>query len=118
MSSNDMPVIFYKVLSYLYGCAKAGKTPDFSDLQHNSKLLNIPQSYWQIAIKELLKKGYIDGLKVTPTKDGALYLDNGLHITYDGVCYLEENSTMAKVKDFLGESFQTVLSAMISSLIY
>lgn len=117
MANNDMFVIFYKILSYLYESLKAGKRPNWSDLQHNSALLNIPVGYWQAIIRELVEGGYIKGMKVVETRSGPVYCDNGLYITSKGVEYLESNSLMGKAKEFLGASFQTVLEALVSALL-
>ncbi|MBQ0004623.1 MAG: hypothetical protein KBS68_02035 [Clostridiales bacterium] len=43
MAKNDMPVIIYKILKYLYECMKAGKQPDETDFCAESKLISIPQ---------------------------------------------------------------------------
>ena len=44
MANKDMHVIIYKVLAYLYDCLKEGVTPEFSDIQYSSSLLNIPKN--------------------------------------------------------------------------
>ena len=32
MAKNDMKVIMYKILRYLYECMKTGKTPSLADI--------------------------------------------------------------------------------------
>lgn len=116
MANNDMSVIIYKVLAYLYSCLKAGIAPEFADIQYNSSLLNIPGKYWNAVMEELIEEKLIRGVKVYRTKDGSVYCDNGIRISLKGVEYLEENSMMQSAKEFLGESFQSVLNGLISGL--
>lgn len=116
MTDNDMFVVFYKILSYLYESLKAGKRPNWADLQYNSSLLNIPEGYWKTIMQELVEEGYVKGLKIVETKSGPVYCDNGIYITGKGVEFLETNSLMGKTKEFLNNSFQTVLGALVSVL--
>lgn len=46
MAKNDMEVIMYKILRYLYECMKTGKTPDLADIMWNCKMFDIPKAYW------------------------------------------------------------------------
>ncbi|WP_286209558.1 YjcQ family protein [Dubosiella newyorkensis] len=116
MAHNDMQVVICKILMYLYECLKAGKTPQWSDLQYNSKLIEIPEAYWKVIISELIRSGFIEGLMSYQTKNGSGWVDNGIHITLKGVEYLEENQGMTKAKDFLGQSFFVVLEGVIAGL--
>jgi len=45
MAKNDMEVIMYKILRYLYECMKLGVEPELEQFAWNSKLFDIPQSY-------------------------------------------------------------------------
>ncbi|MFQ9435582.1 MAG: hypothetical protein ACLR1R_04080 [Ruminococcus callidus] len=45
MAKNDMEVIMYKILRYLYECMKAGKTPDLANIMWNCKMFDIPKAY-------------------------------------------------------------------------
>ena len=54
MAKNDMEVIVYKILSYLYECMKNGATPEMEDMCHNCKLFRIPRSYWLMIMKDLI----------------------------------------------------------------
>ncbi len=116
MAQNDMYVIFYKVLAYLYKALKDGKNPSWADLQFNSTIIDIPYAYWMHIMQELIDEGYIKGVNAVQTKSGFIFCDNGIYITAKGVEFLETNGLMGKAKDFLGESFQTVLNALVSGL--
>lgn len=61
MAKNDMEVIMYKILRYLYECMKLGVEPELEQFAWNSKLFDIPQSYWCKIIVTLVRKGYITG---------------------------------------------------------
>lgn len=117
MAKDDMDVIIYKILRYLYDCMKAGKTPMLEDMCCSCKLFNIPQSYWKYIIYELIKSGYVRGFIYSYTKDGLVVtMTDSVSITLDGVHFLEENKRMKKVKEFLGRSFEVVLDTVISIL--
>lgn len=45
MAKNDMEVIMYKILRYLYECMKTGKTPDLADIMWNCKMFDISKAY-------------------------------------------------------------------------
>ena len=52
MAKNDMEVIMYKILRYLYECMKLGVEPELEQFAWNSKLFDIPQSYLDTLNKE------------------------------------------------------------------
>ena len=73
MAKNDMEVIMYKILRYLYECMKLGVEPELEQFAWNSKLFDIPQSYWCKIIATLVRKGYITGFVVVDkTKDAPM----------------------------------------------
>ena len=81
MASDDINVIIYKILRYLYECKKAGKQPRQEDVMYNASLLQIPESYWKDVLLDLSEKGLIKGVNSIITKDGKLvYLSDGFGI--------------------------------------
>ena len=46
MAKDDMEVIMYKILKYLYECMKKDISPQLEDFSWDSKLFHIPQNYW------------------------------------------------------------------------
>ena len=108
MAKNDMEVIMYKILRYLYECMKLGVEPELEQFAWNSKLFDIPQSYWCKIIVTLVRKGYITGFAVIDkTKDAPmLQTDRPFEITFEGVQFLEENSRMQKAKRILCRNIQ------------
>lgn len=118
MANNDMEVIMYKVLNYLYKCMKADVIPNKEDLIRDCDLVNIPENYWTQVVIELCDRGFVKGIHTRATKSGPLiFVNPDVRITFDGVEFLKENSTMKKVKDFLGKTYEIVLSQAIQSLL-
>lgn len=117
MAKDDMDVIIYKILRYLYRALKAGKKPELNDMCYHSELFVIPENYWYLIMQELIESGYVRGFEFRETKDKPVItvLDSA-GITLKGVQFLEENSQMQKVKGLLGVGFEIVLDAVLSSL--
>lgn len=118
MSYNDMEVIMYKILKYLYECMKNGAVPREEDFTYSSKLLRIPQRYWNQIIEEMLDEGLVKGFFVTETKDGKLIqTTDASRITFKGEQFLQENDSMKSVKEFLGKAFDDVVQGLIQAII-
>lgn len=121
MASNDMQVLMYKILKYLYECMKLSKEARLEDFSYNSKLFDIPKNYWLEIIYTLVTHGYIKGFKVYENKykDVKLYIENDppFKITYEGVIFLEENSGMKKASEFVKDSFNVVLSSLLGVIL-
>lgn len=118
MSNNDMHVLIYKILNYLYECLKKGIHIDLAEFIRDCNLENVSEQYWQSVIEELDQHGYIKGVIIRDTKtQKAIMLKDDFGITLEGVEYLQENSMMSKVKDFLGSSYEIALEATINYLL-
>lgn len=114
MAKDDMDVIIYKILRYMYECMKAGRKPALEDMCCNCKLFNIPERYWSSIMRELIAAGYVRGITYRMTKSGPLIdMMDDVSITLDGVHFLEENSRMAKARQFLGSAFEIVLDTVL-----
>lgn len=106
MSKDDYFVLAYKLLAYLYDCLKSGESPDMEYLDYDTKAFPIHEAYWHYLLTNLYKDGYIEGIAIEgiafvsiPYREnkGVKILSN-LQITPKGIEYLQENSTMQKVK--------------------
>lgn len=119
MAKDDMEVIMYKILKYLYECMKRDVKPQLEDFSWNSKLFQIPQSYWCKIIITLVNRGYIAGFKIfSNTKDApTIQTDRPFEITFEGVQFLEENSRMQKAKEYCAETFSVILSAVLGVIV-
>ncbi|MCI8510814.1 MAG: hypothetical protein HFE83_02310 [Lachnospiraceae bacterium] len=107
MAKDDYFVIVYRILSYLYECFKQGEKPD-TDL-FGSDALRINNGYWVNVMESLLAEGYIKGIAVLPYMAGRVgikILD--LKITQKGIEFLQDNSKMAKAKEFLKTVKETI----------
>lgn len=116
MAKNDMHLIVYKILRYLYGCNKEGKVPTLTDMLKALELPTIPMSYIRQIIDELLKNGYIDGINIFETKDGT-YIDvsEKAIVTIRGVDYLHDNGRLGKAASAAGKAFEVLVGAIISA---
>lgn len=118
MAKNDMEVIMYKILRYLYECMKEDLTPTKEDLIRDCDLVSIPEKYWIQIILELIDNELVKGIQTIVTKSGTLVqITDDVRVTFKGVEFLKENSSMKKVKEFLGRTYEIALSQTIESLL-
>lgn len=105
MAQDDMYVVMYKILAYLYDCMKRGAKPAQSHYTHDGDLYRIPYPYWAQIMHELVEHGYVDGIVVFEDMSGDLIVDVvDPRITMEGVQFLQENSMMQKALRFLKET--------------
>ena len=117
MAKNDMEVIQYKILAYLYESLKAGHATSLGEVAWKCRLFDITREYWLVIMKTLIDDGYVSGLKYIEAKDMEGILEVGrFAITGEGRKYLVENSTMQNVKVMLGEAFKIVLGGVVGML--
>lgn len=109
MAKDDFEVIAYKLLAYLYGCLKADSEPNF----YNAKeLAQCSEMYMCVVVASLLDKGLVMGSFIRDMNGDIIGVDS-INITLDGASYLKDNSTMQKVKNYLGNAFIPTLTAAI-----
>ncbi|WP_322152905.1 YjcQ family protein [Paratractidigestivibacter sp.] len=106
MAQDDMFVVMYKILAYIYDCNRRGVPPLSAEWNHEA--LGVPYLYWVQVVEELAAKGYIAGVRVTHTKMGDAVFADRPRVTADGVQFAQENTRMAKVRDFLREAKATI----------
>ena len=105
MAQDDMHVIIYKVLTYLYECLKLGKDPDKEMLQSYGPLFGgVPERYWTAIWLEMVDKGFVKGVLKFSSDDSPQVVVDSPRVTFDGVEFLNENSMMAKAKEFLKDT--------------
>lgn len=106
---NDIEVLMYKILMYLYECMKSGEEAKIEKFSFDSKMMNVPKVYWIEVIAILCEKRLITGFKVNRNvlKDSKFYVqaDPPYKITFEGVDFLHNNKSMKKVKEFLREMY-------------
>lgn len=108
MSKDDYPVISYKVLSYFYACIKEGISGDIKKAQ---ELAGCNEVYFLSVIQDLIGNGYMSGTAAIDYSSSIV--GNDLKITLKGTEFLDENSTMAKVRKALGESFPAIIQGAV-----
>lgn len=107
MAKDDMRLIMFKVLAYLYECMVNGvavKSENFKvENCYFAKGLN--QSYLDDICKILEDSGYTKGFSFANTWDGgSIIVSYSAKITPKGFEYLQENAAMKKVYKYLKEA--------------
>lgn len=99
MAKDDMQVLFCKILVYLYKVLKGTQKKDIYYIQPRTYDFPISKEYLQTILIELYEKGYIRNLiyQKAYSNDVVYFNYEGIEITYDGVVFLSENSTMKKI---------------------
>ena len=116
MANDDMLLLAYKILRYLYGCNRAGKVPAFSDLYRALELPGVPVSYLARILESLTGSGYISGCSVTVTKDATVItVSENAGLTLDGAAYLTENGRMQQAARAAGRVFEIVLDGVLAA---
>ena len=106
MAKDDMQVLFCKILVYLYKVLKGTQKKDIYYIQPRTYDFPISKEYLQTILIELYEKGYIRNLiyQKAYSSDVVYFNYYGIEITYDGVEFLRENSTMQKIARTLKET--------------
>ena len=102
MSKDDYHVIAYKILAYLYACLKQGENPDLEYLTAENFKINL--AYWEYILEHLYKSNFIEGIKLVPIlgkENKGIKITTQITITPQGIEFLQENSIMKRVKEFL-----------------
>lgn len=107
MAHDDMHVVIYKILAYVYSCMKSGKAVDRGSISPES--LEIPRDYWAQIMRELSERGYMTGVSITVELNGREHANfANPRVTLDGVEFLMENSMMRKAVRFLHDTKDAV----------
>lgn len=103
MAQNDMYVVMYKIIAYLYDCMKRGVEPVDAKWSHDA--LGIPESYWTSVVNELVAHRYIVGVEVNSFLSGERMVSSFRpEVTMEGVAFAQENTMMAKAAAFLRDA--------------
>lgn len=107
MAHNDMYVVMYRIVAYLYDRMKKGERP--VDSEWSASALGIPDRYWSRIVSELASHGYVGGVAVTEVGSGDIVVCLvDPYVTMEGVAFAKENSMMAKAKRFLQDAKSSV----------
>ncbi len=99
MAQDDMHVVMYRILAYLYACMKEGTKPERR--KYDAEHMEINKPYWSSIMAEMARRNLVAGITATTTADGDFIHIGNVRITMEGVEFLMENSMMAKAKTFL-----------------
>lgn len=114
MSNDDLPVILYKLLAYLYECMKRELPPSESQARD---ICGANATMLAAAAQSAVDKGLATGITVKRYYDGerAVRFEDAM-LTADGAEYLIENSTMKKAREVAGSVFQAALDVAMATL--
>ena len=118
MAKDDYFVLVYKLLRYLYRCLKENLPASWEIVSPNTKDFPIGPEYFIYLLSHLLADGYIEGIAEVRTIGSPVQFKEtgGLAITPKGIAYLEENSIMKRVGEFLGPAGE-IAHVVISKII-
>ena len=109
MSANDMHVVMYKMLAYIYDCMKRGIEPQESRMRPGGDVAGeIPYSYWFEIVSQMVDRELLRGVVVwAPDCEPTVEFRNPA-VTLEGVEFMQENSMMRKALSFLREAKSTL----------
>ena len=111
MAKDDYEVIAYRILVYLYACAKR-KIIFKPETFQAAVSKNVESTeYLCFVLRTMQKEGLIDGVAFMKAWGGDYILVSDLRdadITADGIRYLKENSNMKKIGETLKESVDII----------
>lgn len=99
MSRDDMFVVMYRILKYLYSCMKKGIPAD-ADLV---ELSGVNEPYYYSIMNEMIDHRLVKGFRRLNTKDMKVIVADEPSITMEGVEFLQENSMMKKAERYLAD---------------
>ena len=99
MANDDMHVVMYKILRYLYECLKKGVEPNPE--MFDADALGINARYWTVVMQELMKREYVDGFATKQLGPDVKIVPKHPTVTMEGVEFILDNSMMKKAHDFI-----------------
>lgn len=101
MAMDDIFVVMYRIIAYLYRCMKLGKEP--LDNEWNATAMGVTEAYWNRIVWELATRSYITGVNIIEADDALSVIIVRPRVTLEGVAFAQENSCMGRAKRFLTE---------------
>lgn len=104
MAKDYYDVIVFKILTYLYACIKRKIVFDADIFDATISMKSIDENYFADVLKMMSEEGLIQGYAYKQAWGGNIIMlsDMGdLKITSAGIRYIEDNSKMQQIKEFL-----------------
>ncbi len=104
MAKDDYDVVIFKVLTYLYGCMKRKYSFELCSFNAVISKQNVNDEYLSDVLYMAVEDGYIEGILFTKVWGGNKIITSemsDMKITSSGIRYLNENTKMKDVKDYL-----------------
>lgn len=100
MAKDNFFVVACRILTYLYACLRAGEKVDGNAVSPDK--LGISPRYWISVLSMMTDEGYIKGVRFSETLGNIYEADlRDASITIKGIEMLENNTMMAKARDFI-----------------
>lgn len=103
MAKDDYYTLVFKILTYLYKQLKKSDAVDDSKI--SAEALGITEEYWEYLFEHMQGDGLVEGVGIMKVfgrdNPSVKVVGARLRISPKGIDYLENNSTMAKVKDLI-----------------
>ena len=99
MAYDDMEVVMYKILRYLYDQLKAGRQAEPKMIRAEGDLFVINERYWKWILSEMKTHDWIRGITIVQNGKGDFYVDKleNIEITMDGAFFLKDDKYMKEV---------------------
>lgn len=99
MACDDMEVVMYKILRYLYDQLKAGRQAEPKMIRAEGDLFVINERYWKWILSEMKAHDWIRGITIVQNGKGDFYVDKleNIEITMDGAFFLKDDKYMKEV---------------------
>lgn len=112
MANDDLELVAFKILEYVYACMKQGVRPS------NDQALNasgVKKAYFLNVIRALIDEDLIAGVEVRDYYDGTSELSGTMRVTLKGAGYIRDNSTMGKIRTMLGSPWAEKLVELVTT---
>ena len=107
MAKDDMALVAFKILAYLYECMTNGDRANPAFFKADSGYFGdgLNQGYIDAICRNLEAQGYTKGFRFARTWGGASIMAScDAVVTLDGVEYMKENASMRKAYNYLKEA--------------
>lgn len=110
MAKDSYEVIVYKILAYYYACLKGGVNGNITKAK---EITGCNDVYFDSVINELIRIGYLTGNTFKDMNGTIIHAE--LTVTFAGVEFVNNNSTMATVKSTLGAAFEAIIVVAVQA---
>lgn len=105
LAYDEMHVLIYKTLAYLYDCMKKGEKPENIMLSCDGFIFGgIPERYWTLIWIQMLDKGLVKGVGSIAYNGEPHVVLHDHEVTLEGIGFMQENKMMRKALKLLQDA--------------